>query len=244
MWEKIDVVQPALTCRWDLSDCFEFRRVVFEASVWPSIQASYKPGELHGSSRFPYQTYPLKNYVLALLEVVWRGPFRRWSGLPDEWCLKSGLSIFEKLFFAITSRMLKILTEHKVIKNRLDSKLQIDSTCSIRILNILKVIAKNLFFKNRKMRNPAWDWTTYRFGYALHLVRWYIALQDFALKCANENFAGCDESKISFYFLKVVFKTYLAQEIGASRFIVCRTWHFWTSINLIDLSYETVHPSW
>ena len=92
------------------------------------------------------------------------------------------------------------------------------------------------------MRNPAWDWTTYRFGYALHLVRWYIALQDFALKCANENFAGCDESKISFYFLKVVFKTYLAQEIGVSRFIVCRTWHFWTSINLIDLSYETVHP--
>ena len=57
---------------------------------------------------------------------------------------------FRKARFAITSRILKILTEHKVIKNRLDSKLQIDSTCSVRILNILKVIAKTSFSKIAK----------------------------------------------------------------------------------------------
>ena len=44
--------------------------------------------------------------------------------------------------------------EHIEIKNSLDSKLQTYSICSIKILDILEVIAKTNFFKSRKMRNP------------------------------------------------------------------------------------------
>ena len=63
--------------------------------------------------------------------------------------------IFSKTrFFAITSRLLRIPTEHIEIKNSLDSKLQTFSIYSIRIRNILEVIARTRFFKNRKMRNP------------------------------------------------------------------------------------------
>ena len=58
--------------------------------------------------------------------------------------------IFEKLVFAITSRMLRILTEHIVIKNSLDYKLQTFSICSVRILNILEVIGKTSFSKISK----------------------------------------------------------------------------------------------
>ena len=47
----------------------------------------------------------------------------------------------EKFVFTITSRILRILIEHIVIKNSLGSKLFIFSTCSIRIFNILEVIA-------------------------------------------------------------------------------------------------------
>ena len=43
--------------------------------------------------------------------------------------------------------------EHIETKNSLDSKLQTVSLCSIRILNILEVIAKNKIFKRRKMLN-------------------------------------------------------------------------------------------
>ena len=57
---------------------------------------------------------------------------------------------FGKLVFVITSRILKILIEHKVIKNRLCSKLQIDSIRTIRILNILEVITKTSFSKIAK----------------------------------------------------------------------------------------------
>ena len=49
--------------------------------------------------------------------------------------------------FAITPRILRILMEHIEIKNSLDSKLQTFSICSIRILNILEVIAKTSFSK-------------------------------------------------------------------------------------------------
>ena len=51
-------------------------------------------------------------------------------------------AIFEKLVFVITSRILRILIEHTEVKNSLDSKLQNFTICTIRILNILEVIAK------------------------------------------------------------------------------------------------------
>ena len=53
-------------------------------------------------------------------------------------------SIFGNLIFVITSRSLRIRMEHIQIKNSLDSQLQTISICSIRILNILEVIAKML----------------------------------------------------------------------------------------------------
>ena len=50
---------------------------------------------------------------------------------------------FKKLvFFLVTSRILRIPTERIETKNSLDLKLQIDSICSIRVLNVLEVIAK------------------------------------------------------------------------------------------------------
>ena len=58
--------------------------------------------------------------------------------------------IFEKVVFAITSRILRVLMEHIEIKNSLDSRLQILSIYSIRILNILEVIAKTTFSKIAK----------------------------------------------------------------------------------------------
>ena len=54
---------------------------------------------------------------------------------------------FENLVFAITSKMLKILTEHIEKVCSLESKLLLISICSIRILNILDVIAKTSFSK-------------------------------------------------------------------------------------------------
>ena len=55
------------------------------------------------------------------------------------------LAIFEKLVFAITFRILRILMEHIKIKNSLESKLQSFYICSVRILNTLEVIAKTSF---------------------------------------------------------------------------------------------------
>ena len=55
--------------------------------------------------------------------------------------------IFARLVFAISSRILRILMEHKEIKNSLDSKLQTFSICSVEILNILKLSNKRGFQK-------------------------------------------------------------------------------------------------
>ena len=66
--------------------------------------------------------------------------------------LGPGLNIFrfwKKLILSITSKLLRFPTEHIQIKNSLEPKLQIYSICSIRILNILEVIGKNDFPKNR-----------------------------------------------------------------------------------------------
>ena len=65
-----------------------------------------------------------------------------------------GLSIFEKLVFVLTSRILRVPMENIEIKNSLDSKLQTLSVCSVTILNILEDIAKNEIFKNSEMLNP------------------------------------------------------------------------------------------
>ena len=48
---------------------------------------------------------------------------------------------------AIISRVLRIRMEHDEMKNSLDSELQIDSKCSIRILDTQGVIAKTKFSK-------------------------------------------------------------------------------------------------
>ena len=53
-----------------------------------------------------------------------------------------GLSIV----FAITSKILRIPMEDIESKNSLDSQLQIQPICSIRILSTLEVVAKNVFF--------------------------------------------------------------------------------------------------
>ena len=50
------------------------------------------------------------------------------------------LSNIEKLVFSITFKILRILMEHIDVKNSADFKLQTVSICSVRILNILKVI--------------------------------------------------------------------------------------------------------
>ena len=55
-----------------------------------------------------------------------------------------------QLVLTITSRILRILMEHIEMKNSLDSKLQLLSICSVRILNILEVIAKTSFSKIAK----------------------------------------------------------------------------------------------
>ena len=47
--------------------------------------------------------------------------------------------------------------ERKVFKISLDSELQIVSICSIRILNILEVIAQTTFSKIEKMLDPGFD---------------------------------------------------------------------------------------
>ena len=56
-------------------------------------------------------------------------------------------AIFEKLVFAINSRVLRNLMEHIEIKVSLDSKLQTLCKCSVRILNIFEVIMKTSFSK-------------------------------------------------------------------------------------------------
>ena len=63
--------------------------------------------------------------------------------------------IFEKtLFFALTSKISRILTEYMKKICSLGSKQHLTTICSIRILNILEVIAKTRFFKNRKVLDP------------------------------------------------------------------------------------------
>ena len=59
----------------------------------------------------------------------------------------------EILIFATTSKKLRILMELKVIKNGSDSKLQIFSIFSIRILIILEVIAKTSLSEQTKVVN-------------------------------------------------------------------------------------------
>ena len=53
-------------------------------------------------------------------------------------------------FFAITFKISRILTEDIELKDSTDSKLQIESLCSIRILSILETITETSFF--RKLR--------------------------------------------------------------------------------------------
>ena len=62
-------------------------------------------------------------------------------------------AIFEELIFAITSRILRILTEHIEPKDSLDSKLQIESICSVTILNVLEVIVKTSFPESHKAQS-------------------------------------------------------------------------------------------
>ena len=60
------------------------------------------------------------------------------------------LAILENFDFAITSKVLRILMEHIETICSLEFKLFLSSICSIRILNILEVIAKTSFSKNAK----------------------------------------------------------------------------------------------
>ena len=60
------------------------------------------------------------------------------------------LVISEKLVFAITSKMLRILTEYIDKICSLEAKLFFDYVCSIRIHNILEVIAKTSLYKITK----------------------------------------------------------------------------------------------
>ena len=63
--------------------------------------------------------------------------------------------------FGITSRISRILMEHIEIKNSLDSKLQTYSICSIKILDILEVIAKTNFSKIAKCETLSFvQWLT------------------------------------------------------------------------------------
>ena len=56
----------------------------------------------------------------------------------------------EKLVFAITSKTLRIVTEHIDSICSLESRLFFGSICSVRIHNILEVIAKTSFSKISK----------------------------------------------------------------------------------------------
>ena len=58
--------------------------------------------------------------------------------------------IFEKLVFVITSNIFRILMRHIEIKNGLASKPQTIFIYTVRILNMLEVIAKTNYFKNHK----------------------------------------------------------------------------------------------
>ena len=70
----------------------------------------------------------------------------------DQW---SGVRV--KIFaFPLTSRILRILMQYITIINSLDSKLQIISLVSFRILNILEVIAKSSLKKIAKYLTLAW----------------------------------------------------------------------------------------
>ena len=65
----------------------------------------------------------------------------------------AGLSIFRMLknfFSSISSKIRRSKMEHKVIKSSLDSKLQIHSICSIRVLNFLEDSEKLSFLKIAK----------------------------------------------------------------------------------------------
>ena len=62
--------------------------------------------------------------------------------------------IFGKL--VLSSRTLRILTEYIEMKKSFDSKLQIDCICSVRILNILDVIAKTSISKIANCSTLGW----------------------------------------------------------------------------------------
>ena len=59
-------------------------------------------------------------------------------------------AVFEKLVFGITSRILRIPMEHIETKDSPDSKLQIESICSVGILDILEDIVNTSFSKITK----------------------------------------------------------------------------------------------
>ena len=64
--------------------------------------------------------------------------------------------IFEKtlFFFALTSKISRILTEYIKKICSLGSKQHLITICTIRILNILEVIAKNKVFQKSKSARP------------------------------------------------------------------------------------------
>ena len=64
------------------------------------------------------------------------------------------LSFFEKLVFAITSKVSRILTEHIEPKDGSDSKLKIESIIPLEILNSLNVIVKTEFFQKPQNAQP------------------------------------------------------------------------------------------
>ena len=66
-------------------------------------------------------------------------------------------TIFENLVSAITSKMLRILTENINKVCRVQSNLYLISICSSRTLVTFENIAKNESLENRKIHNPVLD---------------------------------------------------------------------------------------
>ena len=73
--------------------------------------------------------------------ATWASLFH-WSG-PTEVSLFWICDFRKSRFFGITSRILRLLMEHIERVCSLESKLSFISICSVRILNILEVIARN-----------------------------------------------------------------------------------------------------
>ena len=80
---------------------------------------------------------------------------RIWQNWPriDQMRSVAWIRVEHFAIFAITFKILRILTEHKEKVCSLDSKLFLIYICSMRILNILEVIAKTRFSKKKKTQN-------------------------------------------------------------------------------------------